>query len=46
MQGDIVLSLIPKNGFLTGMDCNHPLETGLSVQEDLCLMQRTAGAGF
>ena len=43
--GDIVLSLIQKNGIqLTGMDCNHPLEkAGLSVQEDLCLMQRTAG---
>jgi hypothetical protein len=43
--GDIVLSLIQKNGIqLTVMDCNHPLEkAGLSVQEDLCLMQRTAG---
>lgn len=43
--GDIVLSLIQKNGIqLTGMECNHPLEkAGLSVQEDLCLMQRTAG---
>ena len=34
-----------KNGIqLTGMDCNHPLEkAGLSIQEDLCLMQRTTG---
>ena len=42
--GDSVLSLIRKSGTqLTPINCVHPLHrAGLSVQEDLCLMQRTA----
>ena len=42
--GDSVLSLIRKSGIqLAPINCVHPLErAGLSVQEDLCLMQRTA----
>jgi len=41
--GEVVLSLIEREGVkLSTHDCVHPLaQAGLSVQEDLCLMNRT-----
>ena len=42
--GNTVLSLIRQSGIsVNGNDASHPLEkAGLSVQEDLCLVRRTA----